>query len=258
MMIGRTFGRLTVIEVFKRRRSTGDHSYLCRCSCGSTAVGRRSSLIRGQKKSCGCLVEELHRRWAEVREAKAAAAKARAPAASRDPLHKLWCSVRRRCRSDPRYLLQGRDIHPAWAHSFQEFAEYIRTNLGPRPERHSLDRIDNNRGYVPGNIRWASHKTQANNRARSEVVTDYNLPLVAGYMRQRGVRELHSTDDSLLAVLADFLKIELPLHVSDPPLFRGRHLFQALWYAHGVATVFDLRKRGRYRVLVLKAAAPPA
>lgn len=44
-------------------------------------------------------------------------------------------------------------------------AEWVLDNLGPRPtSRHSLDRIDNNQGYKPGNLRWATYKEQARNK----------------------------------------------------------------------------------------------
>jgi hypothetical protein len=47
---------------------------------------------------------------------------------------------------------------------FESFAAYILSTLGPRPEGHTLDRVDNGRGYEPGNLRWATAVEQAANR----------------------------------------------------------------------------------------------
>ena len=56
---------------------------------------------------------------------------------------------------------RGITICPEWAASFEAFLEHV----GPKPSpEHSLDRLDNNLGYLPGNVRWASWLAQANNR----------------------------------------------------------------------------------------------
>jgi len=61
-----------------------------------------------------------------------------------------------------RYGGRGLTMAPEWVGpgGFEKFFAHI----GPRPEGHTLDRIDNDKGYVPGNVRWADWKTQANNR----------------------------------------------------------------------------------------------
>jgi hypothetical protein len=51
----------------------------------------------------------------------------------------------------------------AWRSDFWAFADYIDVELGVRPERTSLDRINNDCGYVPGNLRWATPKEQSEN-----------------------------------------------------------------------------------------------
>lgn len=73
----------------------------------------------------------------------------------------IWCASR--------YVLRGITVAPEWlpggdGHGYERFLAHV----GPRPsEKHSLDRIDNDAGYVPGNVRWATQAEQVRNRAVS-------------------------------------------------------------------------------------------
>lgn len=57
---------------------------------------------------------------------------------------------------------------PEWRDDFAAFLKHI----GPRPRGYSLDRIDNARGYEPGNVRWASRATQRRNQTRIRLAAD--------------------------------------------------------------------------------------
>lgn len=85
---------------------------------------------------------------------------------SNTPEYKCWQQIKARClnpnhRAYADYGGRGITVHETWVNDFVAFLDHV----GPRPSRrHSLDRIDNNRGYEPGNVRWASPKRQNNNR----------------------------------------------------------------------------------------------
>jgi hypothetical protein len=63
---------------------------------------------------------------------------------------------------------RGIQMDPAWFNDAEAFVTWIETKLGPRPDGHSLDRINNDGNYEPGNLRWADAKTQNNNRRTRE------------------------------------------------------------------------------------------
>lgn len=82
--------------------------------------------------------------------------------------YRIWQGFRNRClnpknKDYPRYGGRGITVHPDWIpkNSFMSFYDHV----GARPSKlHSLDRIDNSKGYEPGNVRWATPKEQATNR----------------------------------------------------------------------------------------------
>ena len=62
-IIGERFGKLTVKE-FKYRDDNGDGYYLCKCDCGNEKIMKRTCLLSGSSKSCGCLRKETaQQRW---------------------------------------------------------------------------------------------------------------------------------------------------------------------------------------------------
>lgn len=93
-----------------------------------------------------------------------------------DPLASAWNGMRARChnpnsRDYHNYGARGIALHPEWRYDWRPFVKYVLTELGPRPsEGHTLDRIDNDKGYAPGNLRWATRAEQLRNRRTNVTV----------------------------------------------------------------------------------------
>lgn len=92
---------------------------------------------------------------------------------SRSPEYKAWQHMKDRCykptdKSFKNYGSRGIAIYKEWRDSFLAFYKYI----GPRPSSEfTIERTNNSRGYVPGNIIWATRQTQANNSRRNHCIT---------------------------------------------------------------------------------------
>lgn len=83
------------------------------------------------------------------------------------PEYKVWANMKNRCLNpntpDFKYYgAKGVTVCDEWINSFKSFYDHI----GSRPDGMTLDRIENTRGYEPGNVRWATRQTQAENRGR--------------------------------------------------------------------------------------------
>ena len=97
-----------------------------------------------------------------------------APFKSKTRTYNIWCAMKQRCnykksKSYKDYGGRGISICERWENSFDNFLE----DMGYCPAGCSIDRIDNNGDYEPGNCRWATRKEQGRNTSRN-VFIDFN------------------------------------------------------------------------------------
>ncbi len=125
-------------------------SWLCRCDCGGEKVVLAHRLRNGEVGSCGCLANR-----GPIQHGRAAT-----------PEYRSWRGAKDRCfnpnnKAYAYYGGRGISVAEEWKESFEAFFEHM--GLRPSPQ-HSLDRIDGDGDYRPGNCRWATRKQQNNNR----------------------------------------------------------------------------------------------
>jgi hypothetical protein len=155
---GQRFGRVLV-----GARSTNDDfgrvRWRCNCDCGSTVVIIGNHLASGNTKSCGCISREKK------------ALRFTQHGYYGTPTHTSWQTAKQRCfnPNSPEfhnYAGRGITMCQKWAN---DFAEFLR-DMGERPNGKTLDRIDNDGNYEPGNCRWATPRQQLNNTRRNMVL----------------------------------------------------------------------------------------
>lgn len=158
--IGNIFGRWSVIGNAERY-SRGQKRFLCQCSCGSVKTVSEYHLQTKASRSCGCIRDEILKKRFETKGGPNLQ-----HGGSFTSEYSSWHHMKDRCLNPKHHAYKsygGRGIRicKRWINSFFCFLKDVGTKPSPS---HSLDRINNNKGYFPRNVRWATPKQQANNR----------------------------------------------------------------------------------------------
>lgn len=155
---GDVVGRLTVTRECRRNRH-GQLQYLCLCECGDEKYINAQSLSNGNTSSCGCLRRE---RISECNSTHRM---------SGTRLYRIWRDMRTRT-SNPEsaayHQYGGRGIRCHLAlETFEGFMDNIPDGYH---DNLTLDRINVDGDYEPGNLRWSTQREQQNNRRNNRLV----------------------------------------------------------------------------------------
>lgn len=171
---GKQFNRLLVVKLFGRSKE-GSALWKCKCICGTKIIALGTDLRAGHTQSCGCLKQENNR----LQGFRIGKAKLKHGHTSKlDPVtgkkkytkvYNTWARIIARCenKNTPCYKYYGAHkitICKRWRHSFESFLE----DMGEPPSaKHSIDRIDNSKGYSKANCKWSTHTEQMRNRSNT-------------------------------------------------------------------------------------------
>ena len=181
-MTGQRFGRLLVERREGVAKSGRQPTWRCVCDCGATTHVTSTRLTRGDTKSCGCLRRETASKFRKGKTTHGMRHTAE---------YRTWLSMLQRCKNPSskswhHYGGRGITVCEQW-----ENFEAFYADMGPRPDGHSLDRIDNDKGYYKENCRWATREQQCNNRRNNRMLSYGGETMsLAQWSRRIGISEM--------------------------------------------------------------------
>ena len=202
-LIGKRFGKLTVHSFSHIKHfPSGQHQgvWNCTCDCGCTTQVTRSALVSRNTKSCGCgKYRTTH-------------------GLSNTPTYQAWADMWGRCtnqnhRSWRHYGGRGILVCDHWV-KFENFV----ADVGIRPDGLTLERVNNELGYFPGNVIWATMAVQLSNKRNSVKLTAFGKTQhLSAWSRERKL------DCKTISYrLGIGMSVEMALGLKSGSIFRGK------------------------------------
>lgn len=157
---GKKFGKLLVI--CRSEKESKLPLWECECECGKRIDVLGCNLRTGHTQSCGCFRKKI------------VFARSVKHGMSNNHLFGAWNTMKQRCSNTKcqkyqSYGGRGIIVCEEWKNSFQAFYDYVSKLPHFDEKGYSLDRINNDGNYEPGNVRWATTKDQNNNRRKRRI-----------------------------------------------------------------------------------------
>lgn len=148
---------------------SGNRRVLCKCACGKEWEVRAIDYERGRIKSCGCT---KYRELAKLSTTHGHSSKDNGQGRRVTKEYDTWQHILGRCadKTDPNYGGRGVKVCQRWLESFEAFL----ADVGPAPSpSHTIERVETDGDYEPGNCRWATVQEQNRNKRTNRPLT-YN------------------------------------------------------------------------------------
>jgi hypothetical protein len=159
-LTGKRYGNMVVTNLSHRYKRS-DWYWLCKCDCGNEFYAVGSNIQKGDHKSCGCYRKKV------------TSEKFKTHGDSDTRFFNIWCQMRNRTskKTNPRYAdYGGRGINVCerWL-DYDNFKADMYESYGAHMKMYgekntTIDRIDNDSNYEPGNCRWSTYAEQNRNR----------------------------------------------------------------------------------------------
>lgn len=167
---------MTTLLTFLEKK---EHPFsMYRCACGTVKKINQYDVKKLKSKSCGC----YNRQSARNRKL--------THGLSGTKIHRVWAAMLKRCRNPKdlgykNYGGRGIKVCDRWIDSF----EYFYKDMGPRPNRYTIERRDNNGDYCPENCSWQPYSVQGRNTRKNKWITvNGEKDTISGWAARTGIK----------------------------------------------------------------------